>query len=214
MFGKFRCSRSNCQSFLDHWVFSWGQLSVFFSNCVCATNFDPKLHWCPWNLWLERFVQLENILHCIEFCFVCLGLLCYQVYMYVKPELIRSKKLFLFMFFRNRAKKKSFTSLNLTFLLLKTMFDSISRILLFSTWLYVINDGQFSSTKTVIAYYSTFILLFIFNAILNKHRDYKSARNWIGRQHFFFWVLLHSLSVVYDKPWLTCIYKVKDPNWP
>ena len=91
------------------------------------------------------------------------------------------------MFFRNRAKKKSFTSLNLTFLLLKTMFDSISRILLFSTWLYVINDGQFSSTKTVIAYYSTFILLFIFNAIINKHRDYKSARNWIG---IHFWVLL------------------------
>ena len=88
-------------------------------------------------------------------------------------------------YFRNRAKKNSFTTLNLTFLLLKTMFDSISRILLYSTWLYVINDGQFSSTKTVIAYYSTLTLLLIFNAIINKQKDYTSARTWIGKQHFY-----------------------------
>ena len=42
------------------------------------------------------------------------------------------------------------------------MFDSISRVLLFSTWLYVINDGQFSSTKIVIAYYTTSPLPFFF----------------------------------------------------
>ena len=88
------------------------------------------------------------------------------------------------MFFRNRAKKNSFTTLNLIFLLLKTMFDSISRILLFSTWLYVINDGQFSSSKTVIAYYFTLFLLFIFNTIFSKQKDYKTARTWIGRQSF------------------------------
>ena len=88
-------------------------------------------------------------------------------------------------FFRNRAKKNSFTTLNLTFLLLKTMFDSISRILLYSTWLYVINDGQFSSTKTLIAYYSTLMVLFVLNTIFSKHLDYKSTKTWIGRkQHF------------------------------
>ena len=85
------------------------------------------------------------------------------------------------MFIRNRAKKNSFTTLNLTFLLIKTMLDSISRILLFSTWLYVINDGQFSSTKTVIAYYSTLMVLFVFNAVLNKQSDYTSVRTWIGK---------------------------------
>ena len=84
-------------------------------------------------------------------------------------------------FIRNRAKKNSLTTLNLTFLLLKTMFDSISRILLFSTWLYVINDGQFSSTKTVIAYYSTLMVLLIFNTIINKQKDYTTARTWIGK---------------------------------
>ena len=83
-------------------------------------------------------------------------------------------------YFRNRAKKNSFTTLNLTFLLLKTMFDSISRILLFSTWLYVINDGQFSSTKTLIAYYSTLMVLLIFNTLFNK-QDHSATRTWIGK---------------------------------
>ena len=83
---------------------------------------------------------------------------------------------------RNRAKKNSFTTLNLAFLLLKTTFDSISRILLFSTWLYVLNDGQFSSTKTVIAYYSTFSVLFFFNSIFNKQNDFTKARTWIGKK--------------------------------
>ena len=55
-------------------------------------------------------------------------------------------------------------------------------ILLFSTWLYVVNDGQFSSTKTVIAYYFTFIVLLVFNFILNKNNDSTSAKTWIGNQ--------------------------------
>ena len=61
------------------------------------------------------------------------------------------------------------------------MFDSVSRILLFSTWLYVINEGQFSSSKTIIAYYLALIYLLIFNTIFNKQKDYTSARTWIGR---------------------------------
>ena len=94
----------------------------------------------------------------------------------------------MFKIIRNRAKKNSFSSLNLTFLLLKTMFDSISRILLFSTWLYVINEGQFSSCKTIIAYYLTLIYLLIFNTIFNKQQDYSSARTWIGK--IFFYLLI------------------------
>ena len=75
-------------------------------------------------------------------------------------------------------------------MLLKTTFDSISRILLFSNWLYVINDGQFSSTKTVIAYYSTFLVLFIFNSIFNRQNDFTSARTWIGKIKSLSWIFL------------------------
>ena len=96
---------------------------------------------------------------------------------------------------RNRAKKNSLTTLNLTFLLLKTMFDSISRILLFSTWLYVINDGQFSSTKTVIAYYSTLVVLLVFNTIFTKQKDYTTARTWIGKHGIW----IHLITIHFQK---------------
>ena len=70
--------------------------------------------------------------------------------------------------------------MNTVTLLLKIVLDCLSRILLFSTWLYVINDGEFSSTKTVIAYLSTFFVLFIYNTILNKSKNYNTAITWIG----------------------------------
>ena len=95
---------------------------------------------------------------------------------------------------RDRAKKYSFTSLNLLFLSLKTIFDCTSRIFLFSTWLYVVNDGQFSSTKTVIAYYSTLLILMIFNTIVNKNEKLYSAKNWIGMINTYFTISLIILN--------------------
>lgn len=69
--------------------------------------------------------------------------------------------------------------------MLKTIFDSISRIVLFSTWLYVVNKGQFSSAKTAFAYYSTAVVLMLFNAIFNNNRQHCSSKNWIGTINIF-----------------------------
>ena len=63
---------------------------------------------------------------------------------------------------------------------MKTTFDCASRILLFSTWLYIVNDGQFSSTKTVLAFYSIFLFLVGFNIVFNTTGDYSSAKTWTG----------------------------------
>ena len=81
---------------------------------------------------------------------------------------------------RNRAKRYSFTILNLVFLLLKTTLDCVARILLFSTWLYVQNKGQFSSAMTVIAYYSTFMILVLFNGLCNRNQIWWTRRNITG----------------------------------
>ena len=68
------------------------------------------------------------------------------------------------------------------FLLLKTTLDCVARIVLFSTWLYVQNEGQFSSVRTVIAYYSTFMVLLFFNAFCTKSEKEKNVtrRNMTG----------------------------------
>ena len=63
---------------------------------------------------------------------------------------------------------------------MKITLDCVARITLFSTFLYVLNEGQFSSAKTVIAYYSTFLVLLVFNAMFNKREKQWTRRNMIG----------------------------------
>ena len=78
-------------------------------------------------------------------------------------------------------KRGSLKGINLFILILKVILDAVSRILLFSTWLYVINGGQFSSWITVTAYYVTFIILLIFNVIFSwKTENLYSSKFWIG----------------------------------
>lgn len=82
---------------------------------------------------------------------------------------------------RNRAKKGSLTIVNLIFLLLKTVLDCISRLIIFATFMFVVNDGQFSTVMTVTAYYTTFAVLMAFNLIINSNENYCSAKTWIGK---------------------------------
>ena len=65
---------------------------------------------------------------------------------------------------------------------MKTTMDCVARIALFSTWLYVQNEGQFSSVRTVIAYYSTFMLLVLFNGLCSKSKTTLTRRNMTGSQ--------------------------------
>ena len=72
------------------------------------------------------------------------------------------------------------TTVNLIFLLMKTVFDCVSRLLIYSSFMFVVNEGQFSTLMTVTAYYTTFAVLVIFNTITNSTDHYFSAKTWIG----------------------------------
>ena len=81
--------------------------------------------------------------------------------------------------FRNNSKKESLTIVHLVVLVVKISFDSVSRILLFSSWLYVTNDGQFDTWTVTIAYYTVVGLMFSFNLIFHKNtkKDLKNKSN-------------------------------------
>ena len=64
--------------------------------------------------------------------------------------------------------------------MLKVILDSVARILLFSSWLYVVNNGVFSSVYTLAAYYTVFGVLVIFNIITSNNREFSKAKYWIG----------------------------------
>ena len=72
------------------------------------------------------------------------------------------------------------TTLNEAFLLLKTILDCTSRILLFATFMFVVNEGQFSTMMTVKAYYTTVTVIMAYNIVFNDNETYCSARTWIG----------------------------------
>ena len=64
--------------------------------------------------------------------------------------------------------------------MLKVILDSVSRILLFSSWLYVTNHGVFSSIYTLIAFYVVFTVLVIFNIVFNDDNNFLSGKYWLG----------------------------------
>ena len=59
--------------------------------------------------------------------------------------------------------------LSLVILNCKIILDCLAMILLFSSWLYVTNDGHFSTWSTLNAFY-TFVVMFIFNTIFNSEQ--------------------------------------------
>ena len=85
--------------------------------------------------------------------------------------------------FRNGNKKGAMEHKHLFILVFKIIMDLMSRILLFSAWMYTSNNGQFSTWMTVIAYYMTFIFLILFNVIFNSNNDFGSMQYWIGKSN-------------------------------
>ena len=77
--------------------------------------------------------------------------------------------------------------------MLKIILDSVAKILLFSSWIYVINDGEFCSVYTLVAYYTIFGVLVIFNLATSNSKDFHRGKFWIGFCH-----LIPALSMSYN----------------
>ena len=72
--------------------------------------------------------------------------------------------------YRSRTRQGSYETRNLLGLMSVTIFAAMSRVLLFSIWLYVFNNGQFSSIMTLIAYYTFFSMIIVFHIVVNKKK--------------------------------------------
>jgi len=80
---------------------------------------------------------------------------------------------------RNRAKGGAMQAIHLIILVLKIFFEATSRIIIFSCCLYVTNEGQFSSLKTLGFFYLKLAILMIFHFIFNRTAIF-SVENLIG----------------------------------
>ena len=82
--------------------------------------------------------------------------------------------------YRKRDKRGALTFEASAVLVLKVTLDCVSRVLIFSSFLYVINHGVFSSIYTLIAFYLVFTILVIFNMVFNDSNNFSSGRYWLG----------------------------------
>ena len=78
--------------------------------------------------------------------------------------------------------------------MLKTILAAVSRVLLFSIWLYVFNNGQFSSVLTLIAYYTLVLMLIVFHTVCNKKKPVLSFPFCLGITRDFIEPLTHIYS--------------------
>ena len=144
-----------------------GPPCIIFSCDIFSAHWPPSMDW---------FDQLENHIHHYQFRNIFMGFLQYKVdwkhtYFYILYDDLIA---------RNRDKNNSLTGKSVFVLMTKIVCDCVSRILLFSAWLYVVHNGQFSTLRTLAAYYVTFLIMFIFNIIFNRSKNFRSAKYWIG----------------------------------
>ena len=70
---------------------------------------------------------------------------------------------------------------------MRVTLSCVSRILIFSSWMFVKYDGNFEPTATILGFYITFAIMVIFNIVLNKNKlsEIITLKYWIGKKKIF-----------------------------
>ena len=71
--------------------------------------------------------------------------------------------------------------------LVRVTLSCVSRILIFSSWMFVIYEGNFDPVATISAFYITFLIMIVFNLLLNvsERSDLLTPKYWIGKIEIF-----------------------------
>ena len=74
---------------------------------------------------------------------------------------------------------------------MRVTLSCVSRILIFSSWMFVTYDGNFHPTATILGFYITFSIMVVFNVVLNKSKDILSLGYWIGKVHDIYGIFIN-----------------------
>ena len=83
-------------------------------------------------------------------------------------------------FSRNKDKNEALTTLNIVVLIMKILFDLVSRVLIFFVFMIVDSNGEFSPWRTLISFYTMVGIMIVFNMVFNERRNFCSAKYWLG----------------------------------
>ena len=82
-------------------------------------------------------------------------------------------------------------------LMIKIIADCLARLCIFSAWMYVHTDGQFSTLYVVAGYYTMMMLMMIFNAVFNRNLKEVSTKYYIGNQPNLISVMQKNLTPIF-----------------
>ena len=86
--------------------------------------------------------------------------------------------------FRNRDKSGALSPRLVALLVLKIFMESLSKVLIASTCLYVVNDGKFDAIMTIVGFYVFVAVMAVFNGIFSRRR-LRSPESFIGRNKLY-----------------------------
>ena len=86
--------------------------------------------------------------------------------------------------FRNRDKSGALSPRLVALLVLKIFMESLSKVLIASTCLYVVNDGKFDAIMTIVGFYAFVAIMAVFNGIFSR-RSLKSPESFIGKNKVY-----------------------------
>ena len=140
-----------------------------------------KYQWIPdWNWRMDWPDQLENGFHCSQLHFFLRCCLHNQVRIYFQCPWKLLK-----LIWRNRDKSGALSPMLMTLLVLKIFLESLGKVIIFSTFLYINNNGQFDAIQTIVGFYSMVLVMIIFNGIFSRHH-LGSPENVIGNIYLKF----------------------------
>ena len=81
---------------------------------------------------------------------------------------------------------------------MRVTLSCVSRVLIFSSWMFVTLGGNFHPTATISAFYLTVLIMIIFNIVFNKSRDICTFKYWIGKHKLKWFLKMFKMSNFLD----------------
>ena len=72
--------------------------------------------------------------------------------------------------FRNRNKAGALRYRLIFLLVLKIFMESLSKVLIASTCIYVVNEGRFDAIQTIVGFYACVLTMTVFNGIFSRRK--------------------------------------------
>ena len=71
---------------------------------------------------------------------------------------------------RNKNKNEALSALHIVLLIAKVFMEALSKVLIFFSFMMVMNEGEFNPIHSLVGFYTTVLFMVIFNIVFNESK--------------------------------------------